>query len=156
MASELDISKALEALETGECSTIAAAARLYEVSYYTLYERYRRNAVPRIYAHESQMALNKAQEEAVVRWIAALTTKSCPPIYPLLRAQIGVIQKLENPEAPPLGKNYLSRFIKRHAELGAAISNRRDKRRALRNPRPIYEDFFQKVASRKCTSNRYS
>jgi len=56
------------------------------------------------------------------------------------------VRKLENPEAPPLGKNYITRFINRHLELGAAISNRRDKTRALRNARPIYEDFFAKVA----------
>lgn len=91
------------------------------------------------------MVLNKAQEDAVVRWVGALTTKSFPPVYPLLRARIEVVRKLENPEAPPLGKNYLTRFINRHLELGAAISNRRDKKRALRNARPIYEDFFAKV-----------
>jgi len=92
------------------------------------------------------MALNKAQEDAIVRWVGALTIKSFPPVYPLLRARIEVVRKLENLEAPPLGKNYLTRFINRHPELGAAISNRRDKERALRNPRPLYEEFFYKVA----------
>ena len=85
------------------------------------------------------------QEEAIVKWIGALTTKGFPPIYSLLRARIEAIRKLENPKASPLGKNYLTRFINRHPELGAAISNRRDKKRAFRNPKPIYKDFFNKV-----------
>lgn len=52
----------------------------------------------------------------------------------------------KNPEAPPLGRNYLTKFIKRYPELGAAISNRRDRKRAIINPRVAYEDFFSKVA----------
>jgi len=124
MATESSILKALKALKTHECPSIAVAARKYSIPYRTLYDCYRRKASRRYYAHTSQMALNKAQEDAVVRWVGALTTKSFPPVYPLLRARIEVVRKLENPEAPLLGKNYLTRFINRYLELRATISNR--------------------------------
>jgi len=60
MASESTISEALEALETRECPSIAAAARQYDISYSTLYNRYRRKTTSQHNAHTSQMALNKA------------------------------------------------------------------------------------------------
>ena len=124
MTKERTIIKALKALVTSKCPSIAAATRKYGISYNTLYDRYKRKATTRQYAQQPQIALSKAQEEAVVKWIGALTTKGFPPIYSLLRARIEAIRKLENPKASPLGKNYLTRFINRHPELGAAISNR--------------------------------
>ena len=60
MASESTILKALKAIHTRECPSIAAAARKYSVLYYTLYNRYQRKATHQRYAHTSQMALNKA------------------------------------------------------------------------------------------------
>jgi hypothetical protein len=145
MDQESIIKKALKALSTKEFRTIASAARKYGVSYTTLHDRYQGCSTTRQRAQEPRMRLNIAQERAVVRWIGGLTAKGFPPTYTLLRARIKAIKHTENPDAPPLGKNYITKFIKRHPELGAAISNRRDKKRAIVSCKAVYQDFFNKV-----------
>lgn len=92
------------------------------------------------------MALNLVQEQAIVKWIGSLTAKSFSSTYTLLRARIEAVRSADDPKARPLGKNYLTKFIKRHPELGAAFSNRRDRKRAIASCKEVYEDFFGKVA----------
>lgn len=140
------IRKALKSLQTSEYPTVAATAREYGVPYQKLRRRYNHLSVSYNQAHEAQMVLNQAQEREIVRWIGVRTTKGFPPTYALLRARIEAIRRAEDPVAPPLGRNYITRFLKRHLELGAAISQRRNKKRAIVNSKVVYQDFFEKVA----------
>jgi len=149
MDEELVIRKALKALDTKECRTITSTARKYGFSYTTLRDRYQGSSITRQHVYKPQIALNLTQEKAIIQWIGALTIKGFPPIYALLYARIKAIQYTENLEALPLSKNYLTKFIKRHLELSAAISNRRNKKRAIINPMVVYKDFFTKVAISK-------
>jgi len=137
MDEESLIKKALKALNTEECRAITYAAQKYGVAYNTLRARYRKETTTRLRAHESQMALNLAQERAVIQWIGGLTIKGFSPTYTLLHSRIEAVRYAENLEDPPLGKNYLTKLIKRHPELGVAFANRRDKKRVLANPRVV-------------------
>jgi hypothetical protein len=92
------------------------------------------------------MALTPTEEMAIVEYIGRLTLRGFPPVYPLLTARIEAVRKERNPNARPLGKNYLTRFIKRHPELGAGYSTRKDKKRVLVNTREIYEAHFDEVS----------
>lgn len=59
-----------------------------------------------------------------MHWIGLLTTKGFPPTYALLRARIEAVKRIEDPAAPPLRRNYITRFLMRDPELRAAICHR--------------------------------
>lgn len=91
------------------------------------------------------MNLTSSQERAVIKWIQSLTAKGFPPTYPLLRARIESVRRAKDPAAPPLGNNYITKFITRHQNLGAAFLDRRSKERVSVGVQTVYRDFFHKV-----------
>jgi helix-turn-helix, Psq domain len=139
------LQKALEAIGKYETLTLTAVARKFGVSYTTLRRRHRGTQAPTRASHEHQMNLTMAQEAAVVSWIGKLTAKGFPPNRAILQHRIQVVRLMFNPYASPLGKNYVSSFISRHPELGFGYASRRDKNRAIKGARSVYEDFFNKV-----------
>jgi len=146
MEKEKRIKKALKALTSDPDATIASSAREFGIEYSTLYRRFHQTSIAQINAHPTQMVLTPTEETAIVEYIGRLTLRGFPPVYPLLTARIEAVRKERNPNARPLGKNYLTRFIKRHPELGAGYSTRKDKKRVLVNTREIYEAHFDEVS----------
>jgi hypothetical protein len=136
MERETRIQNALKDLRDQKCSTIAEASNKWDVKYNTLWDRFKGITTTRLLA----------QEKAVVQWIIGLTKKGFPPTYTLLKNRVLDLIQRENPNAPPLGKNYAQAFIERHKELGVAFANRRDKKRVLPKAKEVYMDFFDKVS----------
>ena len=139
------IQKALKAFGQQEKPNLTAIAKEFGVSPSTLYRRIHQTSTTAKAAHEHQMNLTIAQEAAVVSWIGNLTVKGFLPNRAILQDRIQAIRLMFNPDASPLGVNYISTFISRHPELGFGYASRRDKSRAIKGARSIYEDFFSKV-----------
>jgi Tc5 transposase DNA-binding domain/helix-turn-helix, Psq domain len=147
MERESRIRKALRAIGKPETPTVAAAARKFGIVTSTLYNRYRKATSTHQAAHEHQMVLTMAQEQAVVSWIAGLTATGFPPSKALLKSRIEDLKETFKPGSPPLGVNYITTFISRHPELGYAYADRRDKNRAIKGVQHVYEEFFDKVTA---------
>ena len=145
MEREKRIQKALKAFGQQEKPNLTAAAMEFGVSLTTLHRRFHQTSTTRKAAHEHQMNLTMAQEAAVVSWIANLTAKGFPPNRSILQHRIQEVRLIFNPDASPLGKNYVSSFISRHPALGFGYASRRDKNRAIKGAKSVYEDFFNKV-----------
>jgi hypothetical protein len=146
MERETRIQNALKDLRDQKCSTIAEASNKWDVKYNTLWDRFKGITTTRLLAQEPRMKISLSQEKAVVQWIIGLTKKGFPPTYTLLKNRVLDLIQRENPNAPPLGKNYAQAFIERHKELGVAFANRRDKKRVLPKAKEVYMDFFDKVS----------
>jgi hypothetical protein len=145
MERENRIKQALEAIRQQKKPNIAATAREFGIPVNTLRCRLKGTSTTRTAAHEHQMNLTMAQEAAVVSWIANLTAKGFPPNRAILQGRIQAVRLMFNSDVSPLGKNYVSSFISRHPELGFGYASRRDKNRAIKGARSVYEDFFDKV-----------
>lgn len=145
--SELCLGKAIQSLQTEECPSIAAAAQKYNMNCKTLCHRHKSQALSQSKAHEAQMTLNLAQEEAIVQWIGSSTAKGFPSTHILLQARVKTIKHAENAEALPLEKNYITKLVACHPRLGAAISDWQAKQRALMSSKAVYQKLFSKVAS---------
>jgi hypothetical protein len=147
MEQEKRLKTALKAIGKPETPTVAATARKFGVALHTLYRRYRGLTTSARAAHESQMILTRAQEAAVVSWIAGLTAAGFPPSKSILQSRIEEVKNMLKPNSPPLGVNYIATFISRHPELGYGYASRRDKNRAIKGAKGVYMDFFNKVSS---------
>lgn len=145
MDTEKRIQLAIKDLKQKKYPTVTVAARVYGVQQSTLYRCYHHQTSDCTHAQESQMNLASSQERAVIKWIQSLTAKGFPPTYPLLWAWIESVQCAEDPAAPPLGKNYITKFITCHPNLGASFSERHDKERVFVGVQAVYQDFFHKV-----------
>lgn len=147
MDREKQIKGALHDLGTINGSTYKDIGLKWGIPLSTLRERHKSITHSRTTAREQQQVLTHAQEQGVVHWITGLTKKGFPPTHKLLRARIEDIIKMFNPDASSLGKNYITRFLRRHKELGSAFANRRDKKRVIPHAKEVYRDFFTKVSS---------
>jgi hypothetical protein len=64
---------------------------------------------------------------------------------------------LECSRTVTLGVNYIATFISRHPKLGYAYADRRDKKRAIKDVKHVYEEFFDKgsiyISKRSLSTN---
>jgi hypothetical protein len=92
---------ALEALQKNENLTLRAAAKIYDVSRTTLTQR-RVGRLPRHDLPANSRRLTDSEEEAIVRYILELDTRSFPPR--LYSVEDMANQLLCVRDAPPIGK----------------------------------------------------
>jgi hypothetical protein len=121
------LQEALATVRSGEhsCHTASIA---FNVPRQTLYDRYNGKA-PRKQAQESQQVLSHAEEKELVRRIAELTITGYPPRHITLLEMAEEVrkQRLQNindhdvsyVEYPPIGWDWIRRFLSRHPELSS-------------------------------------
>jgi hypothetical protein len=157
MDRESQIKKALRAIGKPETPTTAAAARHFRILKDTLYRRVKTTSTIFQAAYEHQMILTMAQEQVVISWIAGPTATGFPPSKALPKSRIEDLKERFNPGSPPLGVNYIATFISRHPKLGYAYADRRDKKRAIKDVKHVYEEFFDKgsiyISKRSLSTN---
>ena len=101
---------ALEALQKNENLTLRAAAKIYDVSRTTLTQR-RVGRLPRHDLPANSRRLTDSEEEAIVRYILELATRSFP--LRLCGVEDMANQLLRVRDAPPVGKLWAYNFVKR-------------------------------------------
>jgi hypothetical protein len=130
---------ALEALDKYENLSLRAAAKIYKVDHTTLSRRRngqpaRRNSAP------NSKRLTRIEEETIVQYIIELSTRAFSPR--LRGVEDMANQLLRVRDAPPVGKLWAHRFVKRQPELRTRWTRRYDYQRAkCEDPKVIGEWF---------------
>jgi hypothetical protein len=136
---EAQIILALKALENDKNLSIRAAAKIYGVARKTL-ERRRAGKPARRDTTPNSKKLTQSEEEAIVQYIIELSARAFPPR--LSGVEDMANQLLRVRDAPPVGKLWAHRFVKRQPELRTRYTRRYDYQRAkCEDPKVIGEWF---------------
>ena len=119
-AQEQRLQQGLEALYSGEITSVRAAARAYDLSEATLRRRYHGITTTRQIAQQLLQLLTPAQEELTKAWI--LQCKDCkhPVTYLQLREFVGLVSK-QSGNLDMIRHHWIQRFLHRHPELRSKI-----------------------------------
>jgi hypothetical protein len=143
---EARITLALKALENDKKLSIRAAAKLYNVPVSTLGYRRTGRAIRRDLPANLRK-LTDLEEEAIVQYIIELFERAFPPR--LCGVEDMANQLLRIRDAPPVGKLWAHRFVKRQPELRTRWSRRYDYQRAKCEDPKVIGDWFALVQNTK-------
>ena len=130
---------ALEAIRNDEKLSLRAVAKIYSVPYTTLHHRYTGRPVRRDIAPNSKK-LTQSEEEAITQYVLELDSRSFPPRLSGVEDMANHL--LRERDAPPVGKLWAYRFVKRQPELRTRYTRRYDYQRAkCEDPKVIGEWF---------------
>lgn len=147
--SEEDIQKAITSWNNREFRSIRATATHFQVPPSTLRERMAGRKA-RAQAHETAQLLSNAEEKTLARWITRLTSTGFPATPALVIEMAEEIQagriKLASPQnttptqLPPIGHEWLYRFLNRYPTLKGTYSRQLE---TLRHQEATFEKISQ-------------
>jgi hypothetical protein len=123
---------AAQSIQNQRISSQRRAASLYNVPRTTLRRRLQR--VPTIQAfNQTKRKLSSIEEQSLVEWILDLDRRGFPPhIIDVRRmADSLLFARGQNPPPSPVGKNWVSQWIKNQAELQTKWNKKLHSQRAL-------------------------
>ena len=121
--------RAIESFGLGHFVSLRSAALALEVPVSTVYHRV---AGRPSNAHKSknQLALLAEEEKVLIEWIFQLHRLGVPARPSRVRGMAEHIRRTRTgADVPPLGKNWVTKFTKRHPEIKSVIGARLDKER---------------------------
>jgi hypothetical protein len=118
---------ALQALQNDKNLTVRAAAKIYRVSRKTLGRR-RAGTPAQCDTTPKSKNLTHSEEEVIVQYIIELDARSFPPR--LCGVEDMANHLLRERDAPPVGKLWAHRFVKRQPQLRTRYTHRYDYQRA--------------------------
>jgi len=137
---------ALEAVQKSKNISIRAAAELYNVQRATLQNR--RDGKPaRRDTSANSKKLTQSEEEAIVQYVIELSARAFPPR--LCGVEDMANQLLRERDAPPVGKLWAHRFVKRQPEIRTRYTRRYDYQRAKCEDPKIIGEWFALVQNTK-------
>jgi hypothetical protein len=111
------IQLAIQALKNREVTTIRRAAVVFSVPLSTLHNRMK-GAQYKAEQRNHTFRLSETQEEALVEWILSRDRRGVAPRVAHVGQMALLILQAESPTPPkPLGKNWITTFIKRHEAI---------------------------------------
>jgi Tc5 transposase DNA-binding domain/helix-turn-helix, Psq domain len=115
---ESAIQEAINALNSGQFTSCRAAARHFGVNHDTLGRRIN-GTLSRQQAHENEQNLSPQEEQLLLAWIQAEDLAGATPTYARIRAMANKMYQHQTtpPRTLSIGKNWISKFKKRHPEL---------------------------------------
>ena len=137
---------ALEALEKHENLSLRAAAKIYDVHHTTLLRR-RAGRPARRDIPANSRNLTDLEEQTIVQYVVELYTRAFPP-------RLGGVEDMANQllrerDAPPVGKLWVHRFVKRQPELRTRYTRRYDYQRAKCEDSKVISEWFALVQNVK-------
>ncbi|EED12236.1 pogo transposable element, putative [Talaromyces stipitatus ATCC 10500] len=114
---------AISDLQNGRIQRVAQAARIYEIPRTTLQDR-----------------LN---EESLVKWVLDLDRRGLPPRHSLVREMANYI--LSQHGKPQVGKNWITKLIKRRPEIDSKFARKYNYERAKCEDPKIIQEHFDRV-----------
>lgn len=140
---------AISAFHSGQCASLSAAAKAYNVSKTTLHRRIhghpaRGDYIPR------NTKLSQIEEEVLVNDILKLDAQGLSPSIGLVKDMADTICKARN--SPPVGVNWTTTFVKRTPALSTRLGRTYECQRKLCEDPAIIGDWFQLV---KNTVNKH-
>jgi hypothetical protein len=133
---------AIQAIKQGQIQSIRATAASYDIPYTTLYRRIHGTASRRDSAPNS-CKLSPYEEGTIVQYILDLDSRGFPPRPQAVREMADLL--LAERDAPPVGKNWTSNFIKRRTEIKTKFSRKYDYKRAQCEDPVIIGEWFRLV-----------
>jgi len=137
---------ALQAIQNDKNLSIRAAAKIYNIPATTI--RHRRDGrTARRDTRPNSMNLTESEEKAIIQYVIELATRSFPP-------RLRGVEEMANHllcvrDAPPVGKNWASKFVKRQPELRTHWSHKYDYQRAKCEDPEIISPWFDLVRNTK-------
>jgi len=119
-ANETLLQEAATAYQTGQFTTLKAAAAHFGVNRRTLGSRLNNTHQNHSEGALSKQRLSPAQEEELVRWILAEDSRGFPPSFARARQMASHMMAVGGDTAP-LGKNWLQGFIRRNPQVKSTI-----------------------------------
>jgi hypothetical protein len=142
---EEDIQKAIISWENKEFRSIRATAIHFEVSVQTLYDRMA-GRKSKTLAHAEAQILSNAEEKTLERWVTRLTSTGYPATPALVietaeqirqgRVKLSPASRTQ----PPIGHEWLYRFLNRHPTLKGTYSRQLE---SARQQGPTYDKISQ-------------
>jgi hypothetical protein len=143
------IQLAISALKKQEISSIRRAATTFNVPLSTLHNRLS-GRQHRIEQRANGHRLSKNQEASLVEWILSRDARGVAPRPSHVAEMANILLHEEDSTAQPIGKNWVSSFIKRHDEVKSRFARRYNYSRAkCEDPRTIKAWFKQLEEVRK-------
>ena len=123
-AREAALQSAISDLNTGVYSSQRAAAKAYGIPRSTLSTRLNGVTNRRI-SHQHRQRLTPLQEDFLVDWILEEDARGYPPPHARAREMANRILRM-NGDAQPVGKLWVSYFIKRQLRVASVIGRKID------------------------------
>ena len=136
------IALAIQALYLGQCKTIRAAAKAYDVPRSTLQTRYY-GVRPQSETRPAACKLTKNEEEILLQRILDLDLQGFPPQLAIVRDIANIILSSRSKQPPLIvGKNWVANFVKRQPLLQMKYNRKYDYQRAMCKDREQIEGWF--------------
>ncbi len=141
-SNEAQLNLALEALKRDTTLSIRAAAKIYGAPKTTILRR-RNDQLSRRDTMPNSRKLTDLEESTIIHYVLDLDARSFPPR--LCGVKDMANRLLADRDAPPVGVNWASNFVKRHKELSTRFTRRYDYQRALCEDSNVVCGWFQLV-----------
>ena len=138
------VQHALQDLKQKKYRSIRQAARAHNINKSTVAHRLQ-GRVPRAQSYSSQRRLTPAQETLLVHWLEDLQRQILPSNHTTTR-QIVSYMLQENGDKKPLGRNWVTKFLKRHPQLSIAPGRAVNIARLIALDSGIIKLFFTKIS----------
>lgn len=140
---------AMSAFQSGQCASVYAAAKAYNVNHRTLARRINGGTSREDYTPTGKR-LSYIEEEVIVQNILKLDTQGLSPTVSLVKEMADSICKAR--DAPPVGVNWATTFIKRTPALKVKLGRTYECQRRLCEDPQIIGAWFELVRN---TINKY-
>ncbi len=137
---EKRLNLALEAIQSSTVPSIRTVASLYSVPRTTLQHRLR-GRVTRRDAQNNNRKLSSTEEQVLLDRIKLLDDRGFSPTLPFIRRMANLLLT-QRAQSSTIGKNWLTRFVKRHEDLMSSYLRKYDYQRArCEDPKQIQAWF---------------
>jgi hypothetical protein len=139
------IQLAIQAYKNSEIRSIRRAAEAFDVPYSTLQDRLSGHlfqAERRNHMHR----LTETQEESLIQWIEGRDRRGVAPRPVHVQQMANIILQQDSKDPPqPIGKNWVTEFVKRHDSLKYRFARRYNYQRALCEDPKVIKDWFKRL-----------
>ena len=139
---------AIRAVQTGQIISVQRAAHLYNVPRTTLRDRLT-GIKQRSITDRTKRKLTETEEYTLLQWILSMDKRGAPlrPTTVQNMANLLLANRDASKPSSTVGKNWVTKFVRRHDVLKTRFSRRYDHQRALcEDPKKIQE-WFELVRS---------
>jgi hypothetical protein len=139
---------AIRAIRSGQITSVRRAVRLYDIPRSTLQRRLD-GITQRSIAGRTKRKLTETEEYTLLQWILSMDKRGAPlrPTTVQNMANLLLANRDASKPSSTVGKNWVTKFVRRHDALKTRFSRRYDHQRALcEDPKKIQE-WFELVRS---------
>ncbi|CEL10571.1 hypothetical protein ASPCAL13688 [Aspergillus calidoustus] len=139
------IQLAIKALKNCEILSIRRVAETFNVPYTTLSDQLSGHLFQGELRNHN-LRLSKTQEETLIQWIISRDTRGVAPRPSHVQQMANIILQQDSPTPPkPIGKNWVTEFIKRHDSIKSRFARRYNYSRALCEDPKVINNWFKRL-----------